>query len=233
MQNKIELYQTKDGKTQVEVQFEHDTVWLNQDQLVHLFDRDQSVISRHINNIFKEGELDKKSNMQKMHIANSDKPVGYYNLDVIISLGYRVKSIRGTRFRQWATQRLKDYLVEGYAINENRLKQKQQEVQYLKTGIRILNTAVEEQAFHSDSDILKVFARGLELLDEYNHNKLDKKGKSKKKALYPSKEGYLKIIQLMKNDYPSDIFARMKDEGFESSINQKNNLLMEKTYIPR
>ena len=104
MQNKIELYQTKDGKTQVEVQFEHDTVWLNQDQLVQLFDRDQSVISRHINNIFKEGELDKKSNMQKMHIANSDKPVGYYNLDVIISLGYRVKSIRGTRFRQWATQ---------------------------------------------------------------------------------------------------------------------------------
>jgi len=220
MQNKIALYQTEDGKTQVEVQFEHDTVWLNQDQLVQLFDRDQSVISRHINNIFKEGELDKKSNMQKMHIANSDKPVGYYNLDVIISLGYRVKSIRGTRFRQWATQRLKDYLVEGYAINEQRLKQKQQEVKYLKTGIRIINRAIEEQALNSDSDILKVFAKGLELLDEYDHDKLDKKGKSKKKAYYPSKNDYMIIIKSMRSTYPSDVFAQMKDESFESSINQ-------------
>lgn len=220
MQNRIELYQTKDGKTQVEVSFENDTVWLNQDQLVKLFDRDQSVISRHINNIFKEGELNKKSNMQKMHIAKSDKPVGYYNLDVIISLGYRVKSIRGTRFRQWATQRLKDYLVEGYAINEQRLKQKQQEVKYLKTGIKIINRAIEEQALISDSDILKIFAKGLELLDEYDHDKLDKKGKSKKKASYPTKDDYLKIIHAMKNDYPADVFAQMKDESFDSSIHQ-------------
>ena len=220
MQNKIELYQTRDGKTQLKVKFEDETVWLNQNQLIQLFDRDQSVISRHLNNIFKEGELDKKSNMQKMHIANSDRPVGFYSLDVIISLGYRVKSIRGTRFRQWATQRLRDYLVKGYAINEQRLKQKKQEVKYLKTGIRILNRAIEEQALTADSDILKIFSKGLELLDEYDHGKLDKKGKSKKKVAYPKKEDYLNIIQSMKTAYSSDIFAQMKDNSFESSIGQ-------------
>jgi len=113
MQNKIELYQTRDGKTQVKVNIDENTVWLSQDQIVQLFERDQSVISRHINNIFKEEELDKKSTMQKMHSANSDKPVGFYNLDVVISLGYRVKSIRGTQFRQWATQRLKQKRRDG------------------------------------------------------------------------------------------------------------------------
>ncbi len=115
MKNQIEIYTTKDNETAVEVRFDQETVWLSQDQLTMLFQRDQSVISRHINNVFKEGELEQKSNMQKMHIANSDKPVAFYNLDVIISVGYRVKSKRGTQFRQWATQRLKDYLVQGYA----------------------------------------------------------------------------------------------------------------------
>lgn len=122
MENQIEIYTTNDNETAVEVRFDKETVWLNQEQLTLLFQRDQSVISRHINNVFKEGELEKKSNMQKMHIADSDKPVAFYNLDVIISIGYRVKSQRGTQFRQWATKRLKDYLVEGYIINEKRLK---------------------------------------------------------------------------------------------------------------
>jgi len=122
MENQIEIYTTRDNETAVEVRFEQETVWLNQGQLTLLFQRDQSVISRHINNVFKEGELEKKSNMQKMHIANSDKPVVFYNLDVIISVGYRVKSKHGTQFRQWATKRLKDYLVQGYAINEKRLE---------------------------------------------------------------------------------------------------------------
>ena len=99
----VAIYRTDDGKTTLEVQLERDTVWLNQTQLVGLFQRDQSVLARHIRNVFKEGELDEKSNMQKMHIANSDKPVAFYNLDVIISVGYRVKSQRGTQFRQWAT----------------------------------------------------------------------------------------------------------------------------------
>jgi len=115
---------------------------LAQEQLVVLFDRDQSVISRHIRNVFKEGELEEECNMQKMHIPNSDKPVTFYNLDVIISVGYRVKSQRGTQFRQWATQRLKEYLVEGIAINKKRLAQKNQEIKILHDGIRILSRAI-------------------------------------------------------------------------------------------
>ena len=122
MKNQIEIYTTGDNETAVEVRFDQETVWLNQEQLTLLFQRDQSVISRHINNVFKEGELEKKSNMQKMHIANSDKPIAFYNLDVIISVGYRVKPQRGTQFLVWATKRLKDYRVQGYAINEKRLK---------------------------------------------------------------------------------------------------------------
>ena len=111
----VEIYRSPDNQVELQVNLDKDTVWLSQEQLTLLFQRDQSVISRHINNVFKERELDRKSNMQKMHIADSDKPVAFYNLDVIISVGYRVKSQRGTQFRQWATKRLKDYLVQGYA----------------------------------------------------------------------------------------------------------------------
>jgi hypothetical protein len=118
MNNEIILYRPNELDEHIEVRFKEDTVWLSQEQLNQLFKRDQSVISRHIRNIFKEGELDEKSNMQKMHIPNSDKPVAFYNLDVIISVGYRVKSIQGTQFRIWATNVLRDYLLKGYALNQ-------------------------------------------------------------------------------------------------------------------
>ena len=118
----IILYQTEDGETQIQVTMQDETVWLTQKEMAELFQRDQSVISRHINNVFKEGELDEESNMQKVHIANSDKPVAYYNLDVIISVGYRVKSHRGTQFRIWATGTLREYLVKGFVINDERLE---------------------------------------------------------------------------------------------------------------
>ncbi|MGZ0017265.1 RhuM family protein [Yeosuana sp. AK3] len=101
--NKIVIYKTPDEQTAIDVKFDGDTVWLNQSQITDLFQRDRTVITKYINNIFKEGELEEKSNVQKMHIANSDKPVVFYNLDVIISVGYRVKSKQGTQFRQWAT----------------------------------------------------------------------------------------------------------------------------------
>lgn len=108
MKNQIEIFKSTDNKIELQVNFNNDMVWLTQDQLVSLFQRDQSVISRQINNVFKENELDSKSNMQKMHIPNSDKPVAFYNLDIIISVGYRIKSLRGTKFRQWATQHIKE-----------------------------------------------------------------------------------------------------------------------------
>jgi hypothetical protein len=146
MENQIEIYKTLDGNTSITVQFEKDTVWLTQSQITELFQRDRTVINKHINNVFKEGELEKESNVHFLHIANSDKPVAFYSLVVIISVGYRVKSQRGTQFRQWASQRLKEYLVQGYAINEKRLIEKQMQLQTLKTGLRILSRAIEEQA---------------------------------------------------------------------------------------
>lgn len=118
MSNEIILYRPQELTEHIEVRIDENTVWLSQEQIVHLFNRDQSVISRHIRNIYKEGELEEKSTMQKMHSANSDKPVAFYNLDVIISVGYRVKSKQGTQFRIWATTVLRDYLLKGYALNQ-------------------------------------------------------------------------------------------------------------------
>ena len=123
MSSEILIYQTEDGQTKIQTRFENETVWLTQEQIVVLFQRDQSVISRHIKNVFDEGELDRESNMQKLHIANSDKPVTLYNLDVIISVGYRVKSHRGVQFRKWATALIKEYLVKGFAMNDELLKE--------------------------------------------------------------------------------------------------------------
>ena len=117
------IYQTEDGRTKIDVYFQGENAWLNKAQMAELFQRDRSVISRHVRNVFDEGELDEKSNVQKMHIANSDKPVEYYSLDVIISVGYRVKSLRGTQFRIWANSVLREYLIKGFAMNDDLLKQ--------------------------------------------------------------------------------------------------------------
>lgn len=220
MDNKIEIFKSYDNKIELSVNFDADTAWLSQEQLVVLFERDQSVISRHINNVFKENELERKSNMQKMHIAFSDKPVTYYSLDVVISVGYRVKSLRGTQFRQWATSRLKDYLVQGYAINEKRLQQKQQEIEFLKTGLRIVSRAIENAANEQEQEVFHQFAKGLALLDDYDHEELDNKGYTLKETVYPTYEDYMNLIMLMYSDFKSDVFAKPKDNSFHSSINQ-------------
>lgn len=120
--NQIIIYQTEDGQTKIDVTVEKETVWLTQAQMAELFQRDISVISRHIKNIFEEGELDEKSNLHFLQIANSDKPVAFYSLDVIISVGYRVKSLRGTQFRIWANKVLKEYMIKGFAMNDDLLK---------------------------------------------------------------------------------------------------------------
>ncbi len=116
------IYQTEDGLTKIDVSLRDETVWLSKSQMAELFQRDRSVISRHIKNVFNEGELPEKSNVQILHIANSDRPVSFYSLDVIISVGYRVKSIRGTQFRIWATSVLKEYMIKGFAMDDERLK---------------------------------------------------------------------------------------------------------------
>ncbi len=123
MKSEIIIYQTEDGSTKIQTRLENETVWLSQEQMAELFQRDRSVITKHIGNIFSEGELEEKSNVQILHISGSDKPVKFYNLDVIISVGYRVKSLRGTQFRIWATQRLREYIVKGFTMNDELLKE--------------------------------------------------------------------------------------------------------------
>jgi len=219
----IEIFQTPDNRTSVEVKFENETVWLNRNQLSELFGRDVKTIGKHINNIFIEGELTKNSVVANFAITALDGKtyqVDHYNLDVIISVGYRVKSQRGTQFRQWATQRLKDFLVQGYVINEKRLAQKQQEVEYLKTGIRILNRAIEQQATQDESQMLLVFAKGLSLLDDFDHQTLETEGITVATTFFPSFDEYMKLIQAMYSEFASDVFAQPKDESFHSSINQ-------------
>lgn len=219
MENQIELFESQDGIV-LDVQLCKETVWLTQEQLSLLFERDQSVISRHLTNVFKEGELIKESNMQKMQIAHSDKPILLYNLDVIISVGYRVKSLRGTQFRQWATKRLKEYLIEGVAINEKRLAEKDKEIQVLHDGIRILSRVIEGTTSHQENlSWLHHFNLGLKLLDDYDHESLDMKGNHTKAAHYPDASEYYALIDSMRLDFNSDIFGKEKDGGFDSSIN--------------
>ena len=132
MKNEIILFENQNVK--LEVNMKDETVWLTQEQMAKLFGKDRTVITRHINNIFKDGELEEKSNVQKMHFANSDKPVSLYNLDVIISVGYRVKSQNGIIFRKWANKVLKDYLLKGYVVNQKRLE-------YLEKTIKLIDIA--------------------------------------------------------------------------------------------
>ena len=146
--NEIIIYKTKDKKTQIEVKFENESVWLTQQQMAELFGQTKQNISLHINNCFKDKELIKKSTVKESLTVQREgsrtvkRKLEYYNLDVIISVGYRVKSMQGTQFRQWATERLKNYLIDGIAINEKRLEQKNKEIQVLHDGIRILNRAI-------------------------------------------------------------------------------------------
>ena len=156
----IILYQTQDGLTKIEVQLQNDTVWLTQEQMAALFQRDASVISRHIRNVFSEGELDEKSNLQKMQFPNSDKPVNFYSLDVIISVGYRVKSLHGTQFRIWATQVLHEYLQKGFAMNDDLLKSAGGGNYFDELLARIRDIRSSEKVFYRK--ILEIYATSID-----------------------------------------------------------------------
>ncbi|MFU8844171.1 MAG: RhuM family protein [Bacteroidales bacterium] len=218
----IEIYKTSKG-AEILVKLDNDTVWLDAHLIATLFDVNRPAIVKHIQNIFKSGELDKKSTCSILEQVAADgkkRKMNLYNLDIVLSVGYRVNSKQATQFRKWATQRLKEYLVQGYAINENRLAQKQQEVKYLKTGIRILNRAMAEQTTAGEFEMLRVFAKGLELLNDYDHKTLDKKGQTTAKTVYPSYNEYMELIETMHTQFESDVFAKPKDKSFHSSINQ-------------
>ncbi|MFW2177298.1 MULTISPECIES: virulence RhuM family protein [unclassified Moraxella] len=178
MQNAVEIYTANDGTTHIDVRFDNQTVWLSQAQMGELFGRNQSVISRHINNAVEEGEIEEKSNMQKMHIANSDRPVVFYDLETIISVGYRVKSSQGVAFRRWATQRLKDYLIQGYAINQQRLKENRQ--QFLQT-LEDLKALTHNNPNIETNEILSLIQKFSDTwftLDSYDKNAFPEQGNS-------------------------------------------------------
>ncbi len=154
----ILLYQTEDGRTKLEVRLENETVWLVQEQISDLFQRERSVITKHINNVFKEGELEEKSNVQILHISGSDRPVKFYNLDVIISVGYRVKSMRGTQFRIWATERLREYLIKGFTMNDDLLKTGAGYFEELLERIRDIRSS--EKVFYRK--VLEIYATSID-----------------------------------------------------------------------
>jgi hypothetical protein len=169
---KHDIVQFKDGQLVIDVDVtpESETVWINQEQMSKLFDRERSVITRHIGNIFKEKELEKESNVHFLHIANADRPVAYYSLDVIISVGYRVKSTRGIRFRKWAASILKNYLIQGYVLNEKRLS-------HLNKTVKIQSKMLAAALDSDSNEILKVvneYTNALSLLDNYDHQSLSK-----------------------------------------------------------
>jgi len=223
--SEIVIYNSPDNLSQIEVTFENETVWLTQEQLVRLFQRDQSVISRHIRNVFRDGELEEKSNMQKMHIANSDKPIIKYNLDVIISVGYRVKSKQGTQFRQWATQRLKDYLVQGYAINEKRLQEATSKFQDLNNAVKLATKAVNKTTLTTGEakgilGVIEQYAYALETLDKYDNQKLTIETLSEETEI--QKLTYENAIQQIRiwRDFQKagNLFGNEKDQSFKSSL---------------
>lgn len=216
------IFQAENGV--VEVRLAQETVWLTQAQMVALFARDQSVVSRHIGNIFKEGELDKESSMQKMHIANSDKPVEVYNLDVIISVGYRVKSIQGTRFRQWATQRLREHLTQGYTINRERFEANARE---LEAALSLVKKAAQSPELLADTgrglvDIVTRYAQTFLLLQRYDEGLLTDPPTIAGGAL-PSVDEARQALARLKADLmakgeATELFARERGDGFSALL---------------
>ena len=214
MEQKTELviFKAQDGNVKLDVKLEDETVWLTQNQMSELFARDRSVITKHIKNIFKENEVDEKSNVHFLHIANSDKPVALYSLDVIISVGYRVKSKRGVEFRKWANSVLKDYILKGYAVNNNRINE-------LGEVIRIMKRAKSNQIESNQLlDVIEKYTLALDLLDDYDHQKIEKpKGNTATYTL--TYEECRKVIDGMKFGSESELFGNEKDDSFKSSIN--------------
>ena len=166
----------EDGNIELNATVESESIWLNQKQIVNLFDKDQSVISRHINNIFKDKEVEEKSNMQKMHIANSDKPVKFYSLDIILAVGYRTNSAKAIKFRQWATKVLKDYIIKGYTLNQKRLQQ--QKLKELENTINLIKQSMSQKELSTDEakgfvEIVSNYAKSWALLQGYDEQSLE------------------------------------------------------------
>ncbi len=222
--SQLVIYKTPDGNMSIDVTLQNETVWLSQGQMAELFDKDQSVIARHISNVFKEGELEKESNMQILHNTLSKfKPTQVYSLDVIISVGYRVKSKRGTQFRIWANQVLKQYLLQGYAINERVAAQKYDELSQL---VKVLGRTIQNQEkLTEDSrsllDVVVDYTYALDTLDRYDYQELKIEDTTGKEAFHATYENAMEVIRELHEKFGgSTLFGNEKDDSFKSSIGQ-------------
>jgi len=226
-ESQIEIYQIENGSTEIQVKLENETVWLSLNQITELFERDKSVISRHINNIFKENELDRNSVVAKNATTAADGKiyqVDFYNLDVIISVGYRIKSQRGTQFRIWANKILKDYLIKGFSINQQRLAQESQKLKELQQTVKILGNIISQQQLTNDESLglLKIisdYAYALDILDRYDYQSLEITETSGKEKFQLTYEEAIRQVNWTKKVYGnSELFGNQKDESFRSSI---------------
>ncbi len=219
MENKnIIIYQGKSGEIEIRMDHDQNTVWASQADIVKLFEVDQSVISRHIRNIFKEGEAEEKSNMQKMHNAISDKPVNLYSLDIILAVGYRTNSKNAIRFRQWATQRLREYLIQGYSINQKRLDELGKTIKLLAEKGKHIDKAEAEWLL----DIIASYAESFVLLNQYDSGKLTDTWEKDITYIIRYDEAISAIRELKSRligeSEATELFGNEKDTSFEGIL---------------
>lgn len=216
IQSQSLIYQAKDGAIELNADIKNQNIWASQAQIVELFNVDQSVASRHIKNIFKDGEVDAKSNMQKMHIANSDKPVVFYSLDVILAVGYRANSKTAIEFRKWATKVLKNYLLDGVAVNKKLISKNYQKFSQALETIKLLLPKDKQIAAENILDLVSDFAATWLSLDAYDKDQLEIKGTTTKKIKLDAKELGLGVASLkaalIKKNEATEIFAKERQE---------------------
>ena len=220
----IVIYQSEDGNTRINVNLQGETVWLSANQMAILFDRDEKTIRKHINNVFSEGELPKKNNTQKMRVDDVKQAVAFYTLDVIISVGYRVKSKRGTQFRIWANKILKEYLIKGFAINDKITQRKYEELSQL---VHILGRTISSQPELSNKenlDLINVvtdYTYALDTLDKYDYQKLKIEKTTFENKFIATYDNAILTIQNLKEKFGGSwLFGNEKDDSFKSSIGQ-------------
>ena len=227
----IVIYTSPDGNVSLDVKLEENTIWLTQDMIVKLFDSSKANISEHISHIFKDKELEEISTVRKFRTVqkegsrNVSRDTTYYNLDMIIAVGYRVNSKKATQFRIWATNVLRDYLTKGYVVNEKQLQSQKEKIEALKTTVSLLSRSLTNQIETIDeaqnvARLLENFAQGLDLLDDFDHKTLDNQGHTQKEVVRISTDEFLNVVNKMKSEFASDVFANPKDDSFESSVNQ-------------
>ena len=209
-EKEIVLFETRDKKITLPVEVKDETVWLSVSQMAQLFDREESNIRRHVLNVFNEKEVDENNNVHFLHVNNVKKPVPFYSLDVIISVGYRVKSNRGVEFRRWANSVLKQYILQGYAVNQKRIQQ-------LGEVIRIMKRTENELDSKQILSVIERYNNALDLLDSYDHQTM-KRPKGNEATYVLTYEECVEVIQSMRFGDESDLFGKEKDDSFKGSI---------------